>query len=47
VWRDVDELNCRGRAEFVPLPWAYRYCEFVSALAPTRKVLRGLVERTR
>lgn len=47
VWRDVDELNCRPRAEFVPLPWAYRYCDFISALRPTRNVLRGLVERTR
>ena len=47
VWRDVDELNCRGRAEFVPLPWAYRYRDFVAVLAPARKVLRGLVERTR
>ena len=47
VWRDVDELNCRARAEFVPLPWAYRYSDFAATLYRTRKVLRGLVERTR
>ena len=47
VWRDVDELNCRARAEFVPLPWAYRYRDFAATLFPTRKVLRDLVERTR
>lgn len=47
VWRDVDDLNCRARSEFVPLPWAYRYCDFAAALRATRKVLRALVERTR
>ncbi|MCX5770560.1 MAG: glycosyltransferase [Candidatus Hydrogenedentes bacterium] len=47
VWRDVDELNCRGRSEFIPLPWAYRYRDFAAAFGRTRKVLRALVERTR
>jgi len=47
VWRDVDELNCRSRAQFVPLPWAYRWRDFLKTLKPTRKILRGLVEKTR
>jgi glycosyltransferase involved in cell wall biosynthesis len=47
VWRDVDELNCRARSEFIPLPWAYRYTDFIASLGPTRKILRALVERTR
>lgn len=46
VWRDVDTLNCRSRAEFVPLPWAYRWRDFFKTLRPTRKVLRALVNRT-
>ena len=47
VWRDVAELKYRDRMEFVALPWAYRWRDFLAVLPATRKILRGLVSRCR
>ena len=47
VWHEVDEFEWRPRVEFVPLPWAYRWRDFVSSYSCSRNILRELVSRAR
>lgn len=47
VWKDVREIPCPDRVQFVPLPWAYGVGEFARAYGPTRKLLQGHIARCR
>ncbi|MCC6488778.1 MAG: glycosyltransferase [Candidatus Hydrogenedentes bacterium] len=47
TWADVSSLPCRGRVEFVPLPWAYRWTTFLKVYARTRRLLGDCIVRSR
>lgn len=47
VWKDVREIPCTDRVEFVPLPWAYGIGEFVRVHGCVRAMLRSHIERCR
>ncbi|HRI87065.1 MAG TPA: glycosyltransferase family 1 protein, partial [Candidatus Hydrogenedentes bacterium] len=47
VWKDTRELSCSDRVEFVALPWAFGLFDFVSTYSDTRRLLAGLIRRSR
>src|SRR5689334_20575055 len=40
VWKDVREIACADRVEFVPLPWAFSVGDFFRTYRATRELLR-------
>lgn len=47
VWKDVREIRCADRVQFVPLPWAFSLGEFLRAYGPTRHLLRHHIKQCR
>jgi glycosyltransferase involved in cell wall biosynthesis len=47
VWKDVREIRCADRVEFVPLPWAFSVGDFMRAYGPARRLLSGHIRRCR
>src|SRR5262249_46115198 len=39
VWKDVREIPCADRVEFVPLPWAFSVGDFMRTYGATRRLL--------